>query len=497
MTKFNFESIKITTMTVIIELTDEVNIENVFPLLELVRLDLPVQIRQTKKYKIPYCGVPGAILSAKFKDWARGIVKNKSGKYFRNSITLDICTSRKNISIKLSKKKIQMCGADSNELVVETVNHILTHIKRIQSDLNYIKENLERKSDTIKWVWENTKGDYYIIDADNQKIIMLEEGETIVDYNSDTETNEEINQTDVKVILKDNGSYRTKRIETFFTSWSDQFIVNENKYIVNKEGKSYNMINPYYNAKQCNGEELIPCILDENFFIRPHEYDADGNIINYIFVNTAGKPIVLVDFKILKIHEVYSIKIPDNYPNNYPEGVDQRIANLCIKQSIDHIYHHIFCQYINEICKIEQVVSLDIGILKIDTAMINYNYSLQMCINRWELAVNINGKNGFSARFDNTSDHCVTITLPYAVSDEIRRKKKNKKFSHTFMVYKSGVVTQSGPNINLMREAFYIFTETINEIRDKICVRGKPFTLKFTPIPYLPTEIKENVELLN
>ena len=512
MSNLNFEAIKITTMTVIIELTDEVNIENAFPLLELVRLDLPVQIRQTKKFKIPYCGVPGAILSAKFKNWTRGIVKNKSNKFFRNSITLDICTSRKNISIKLSKKKIQMCGADSPELVVETVEHILTHLKRIQGDIDYMKENLEAKENTINWIKENTRGDLHIIDIDNQEIVLLNEGETIVNLkepdepNENTDPNNEPNdpnneqnneQNNVQAIVKTDGTYRTKRIEKVFEYWSDQYIVNDDKYIVDKKGVPYKMVNPYTGNKgnSTTVDELIPCILEQNFFIKPNKYDNDGNIISYVFVNTIGKPVVLVTYETLKVCEVYSIKIPEGYPDIYPENVDQRIANMCVRQTMDHVYHHIYAKYIDEICKIETVVPPDIEILKINTAMINYNFSLQMCINRWELATNINGRDGFEARYDNTSDHCVTITLPFEVSDEMKSiRKKNKRRCHTFMVYKSGVVTFSGPNTELMREAFYKFMKTINDIRPMICVKGKPFTLKFNPIPYQkPVEIIDEV----
>ena len=89
------------------------------------------------------------------------------------------------------------------------------------------------------------------------------------------------------------------------------------------------------------------------------------------------------------------------------------------------------------------------------------------------------GKNGFHSRYNNAADHCVTISLPY---DSPKRKgKKNKPKCHTFMVYKSGIVTQSGPSIDTMRDAYYLFMETIMEIRDHIIRNDKFFKLKYKP----------------
>jgi len=50
------------------------------------------------------------------------------------------------------------------------------------------------------------------------------------------------------------------------------------------------------------------------------------------------------------------------------------------------------------------------------------------------------------------------------------------------MIYRSGIVTQSGPSPELMRDSYYDFMRFINEIRDKIAIKdGKPVSLKYKP----------------
>jgi hypothetical protein len=115
-------------------------------------------------------------------------------------------------------------------------------------------------------------------------------------------------------------------------------------------------------------------------------------------------------------------------------------------------------------------------------AMVNYSYSLGMSVDRWELANHINDRNGFKARYCNSTDHSVTISLPYELPDEDGVRRKNKPTRHTFTVHKSGIVTQSGPNIDLMRAAYYRFMTTIMQIRNFIIQENKPFNLKYRTV---------------
>lgn len=459
----DFDCLKVTTMTVIVKLVGSVIIENVFPLLDITRLDLPPALRSTKKYKIPYCGIPGAILSAKFQNITRGIVKSKTKKSFLNSITIDICTSQKNINAKLSSSKIHMCGPNSEELAVETAQHVIDHVLALQSNLDYINSNDNVKNNSIQWLKDNCVDKDYVIDMETQEIIDLNEGDYIKDdkiYNAD-------------------GQIRLKENVIVFEHWRTGDYVTDNKIICDKNNQPYIMITS-------KGKKET-AVLNTNFFVKT-EYDDMGNL-KYRFADINNNHINMITKVEMKVMEVKSLKIPSEYPDNYPSEVDKRIVNFYIKYISDFSYHHVYCQFLDNVKNITQVATKDLSIENLDMAMINYSYSLGMCIDRWSLLNAINGRNGFSARYCNSTDHSVTISLPYEVEDSSVRRK-NKPPRHTFMVHKSGIVTQSGPNIDLMRGAYYRFMATIMQIRSQIIQNDQPFNLKYVPKYVHSQEIK-------
>lgn len=103
-----FESLKITTITLIISLSGYVFLDEAFALLPITRIELPPSKRVTQKFKIPHCKIPGSILSLRYNGYTKGIIRTVSKKAFKNSITCDISTREKNVSLKLSRTKMQM-----------------------------------------------------------------------------------------------------------------------------------------------------------------------------------------------------------------------------------------------------------------------------------------------------------------------------------------------------------------------------------------------------
>ena len=78
-------------------------------------------------------------------------------------------------------------------------------------------------------------------------------------------------------------------------------------------------------------------------------------------------------------------------------------------------------------------------------------------------------KGKWCARYDPRLDHTVTIQIPYVVPPELQfMRKKDKIHCHTFMVQKSGVVTQSGPDEEMMKEAYYEFMNIVHKNIDSI-----------------------------
>jgi len=455
----DFEHLKVTTMTVIVRLAGRVNIEKIFPLLDITRLNLKPASRTTKRFKIPYCKIPGAILSAKFQNVTRGIVKSKTKRSFLNSITLDICTSKKNINAKLSGEIIQMCGPDSEELAKETAQHIINHLLKLQKELNYINKDTNARDVCIEWLKNNTIGQDYIVDEETQEIITLKIGETINDDN---------------IVIGTDGNPRLKEKEIKFEQWSEGDFVTENGLICNKRREPYIVLTK-------SGPQRAT--LNVNFFIKT-DTDSKGNQY-YVFLGADDKPITIITKSIVKILKVKSIVIPKEYPSTYPEGIDPTIVNFYIKYAPDFAYHNVYCQFLDAVKEIDRVTTDDLAIDGVNMAMVNYSYSLGMSVDRYSLANYINDRNGFKARYCNSTDHSVTISLPYDVPDEEKGvRRKNKPTRHTFTVHKSGIVTQSGPNIELMRGAYYRFMMTIMQIREMIIQENKPFNLKFKKIEY-------------
>src|SRR5437016_9378280 len=136
-----FEDLKVTTMTLIIPFDGDVDIDTAFWFLPITHFTFNFPRRQTKKFKIPYSGIPGAILSMRYKNFVRGIIRSTSTKFFKHSITMDISTHKRNISLKLSRSKIQLCGATSIEDGLEAVNYVMTYLAEVKDTFEYMREH--------------------------------------------------------------------------------------------------------------------------------------------------------------------------------------------------------------------------------------------------------------------------------------------------------------------------------------------------------------------
>lgn len=119
---------KVTTMTAIVKLDFELNLDN------LVYF-IPVN-KGLKKIQ------NGDIVMIRYKEdkYIKSII-NITNKSFRNSITLSIVFNKRLVSVKLFRTKIQICGADSDNTIVFCVEKILEHIRSI-IQLKYSRTNI-------------------------------------------------------------------------------------------------------------------------------------------------------------------------------------------------------------------------------------------------------------------------------------------------------------------------------------------------------------------
>lgn len=103
-------------------------------------------------------------------------------------------------------------------------------------------------------------------------------------------------------------------------------------------------------------------------------------------------------------------------------------------------------------------------------AMINFNYNLGFKIDLDNLCRYIKAlpETSFVISYDNMMDHSGKITSAYKRTNDTKIRKKNKKTKHTFIVYKSGIVTQSGPGGEVMEDIYNKFIQLIKDSRTVI-----------------------------
>lgn len=348
-----FKNLKITTMTIIAEINGDIGIKPSFHLLPITKISLKHH-RESKKCNLPL-STPGAILSMRYKEknieMVRGIIRNDK-KSFKNSITLDISTKYKNLSLKISPNTIQLCGAPSREVAAEATNYIINHLKNIKDNLQYIKNNIDDYYKCIEWLKIYAKG------LENEKIVI----------------------------------------------------------------------------------ESIKC---KNVII---------NLENSVVDNIINTP-------------------------TPPNDINNKIITFLYTLTEDLFYYSDFINKISHINNFGNIYEEELNIDKINEVMVNYNYNLGFKVNRDKLNQLIDGRNGLYSHYDSSLVYCVTVELPYEqILDYTAKKIKKEIPHHTFLIYSSGAVTQSGPcsstqpgrGSTIMEEAYNIFINTINEIKDEI-----------------------------
>lgn len=146
---------KASTITMTTGLTVPINIELAFELFNIIhpRNDNGTRFihpRNTRD-KIPFFGVPNAIVCLKYKGKIRGIRQNEG--QMNNVVSIDLQIENKNINLKLAKTKLQLTGANSEEQGREAFEVLCAHLNMIQGHLNHIKElHKSQVMYSIEWV---------------------------------------------------------------------------------------------------------------------------------------------------------------------------------------------------------------------------------------------------------------------------------------------------------------------------------------------------------
>lgn len=214
-------------------------------------------------------------------------------------------------------------------------------------------------------------------------------------------------------------------------------------------------------------------------YINDH-YDEYLECMSWIKMNTIGlvkdKPFVTTvkcRNMTVMIHDKVSdhgIKLPEHELNPV-------IMKFLYSLAEDIFYHSDYINKISHLKYFDMIFQENLMINKINEVMVNYNFNLGFKVNRSILNDLIDGRNGFYSNYDSSLVHCVTVELPYEKKLEFTAKKIKKKIPHhTFLIYNSGAVTmsgccseiQEGKTTSIMEDAFNLFIDTINEIKDDI-----------------------------
>jgi hypothetical protein len=142
---FDFNKLRPVTMTIIASYNvSELNLPALFTFLPVTSQSLPPHLNfQKKQGKIrlpPELNRPGEILSMRYNKQVRGIVRSESARSFSHSIIIDVGTSERIISVKLSRT-LELTGPTSFDIAREAATTVLGHVKQCQDNLDFLRTN--------------------------------------------------------------------------------------------------------------------------------------------------------------------------------------------------------------------------------------------------------------------------------------------------------------------------------------------------------------------
>jgi hypothetical protein len=158
-TKTDSKMNEASTITMTATLNANVDIKVAFEILPVIYPRNPdgtkfVHPKNTRN-KIPYFGTENAIVCVKYKGNIRGIRQNEG--QMNNVISVDLQTGHKNINLKLARTRVQLTGATSDIMGINSFEVLCSHLNMAQYHLNYIRSLPEKtRLTTIYWISDAT-----------------------------------------------------------------------------------------------------------------------------------------------------------------------------------------------------------------------------------------------------------------------------------------------------------------------------------------------------
>ncbi len=184
-------------------------------------------------------------------------------------------------------------------------------------------------------------------------------------------------------------------------------------------------------------------------------------ILDYMKDNSEA--VALIDNWVLK-----NLKGINNTLNPMPqiiENLDLKILNFLTSYLFEFTnfedYYTVF-QWITS----GQTLVKDLEVLNNTLILTNYNYFLGFGINRDETAERLKNETDFTVIYDNSVTYYIKLEYAYIRDESFSKIRKKPEISkHSFLIYKSGRVTQSGPGYDLMKTVYDKFRTEMLRLR--------------------------------
>ena len=404
-----FAELPTTTITLVIHLFGKINPTPAFYLLPITKIDIPEESVNNNKFRAPH-HISGSLLSLRYKGKTRGLVCRQSTKHFKHSITVDISVTSKNVNLKISPNTIQLCGASSVVDGEEAANFIVEYLLNIQRILDRIRED-KNKDKIFRWAEDITKG------PPCDKIIPYELPEVTLLW-MEPEADNDIIQP-----LGEYPDFVDQEIGDFLFQGLWEF----------RTHSSY-----------CGKLEFIKNCLRSGVIYREE---------NISIVLPKCKS--LDDFQEEELSRLFDSPESTSFQSESTSFQSESTSF----QSSDSENSPI------RVVNVDEYDTEELGILDVEEVMVNYNFNLGFYISRQKAAELLKCEY-FNTRFDNALSETLFVEMPCLFLPDRRKRGRIPKIS--FIVYKTGSVTLSGPGGRVMHEGYNKFMEKIVVLRKEI-----------------------------
>lgn len=139
------------TMVVVAFLSCEVDRSLAFWTLPTIKSEDELKREAKKRARFRKMGEPGDILSVRYKNMHRGLLKDNKArkKDMENNVEIDMSVSTKNVNLRLGRDKIHMTGVNSLEMAQEVVTLLGNHLQKASDQFEFLNKHPEIAQDFL------------------------------------------------------------------------------------------------------------------------------------------------------------------------------------------------------------------------------------------------------------------------------------------------------------------------------------------------------------